>query len=103
MACYSDVFGDLSKFLNIILYNILGVLLYFKCFRSLESKSIELMSLTVTGACILHNLAIKNNDLIEVDENLTDFETLIEGHDSSASMAVTQRNGISKRNELASR
>lgn len=61
------------------------------------------MSLTVTGACILHNLAIKNNDLIEIDENLTDINTLIEGHDSSASLAVTQRNGISKRNELASR
>jgi len=92
-----DVFGDLSKFLNIILYNILGALLYFKCFRSLESKSIELMSLTVTGACILHNLAIKNNDLIEVDENITDVDTLIEGHDSIASMVVTQRNGLASR------
>lgn len=54
------------------------------------------MSLTVTGACILHNLAIKNNDLMEIDEYLTDINTLTESHDSSISMAVTQRNGITK-------
>jgi len=36
------------------------------------------MSLTVTGACILHNLALQNNDWIEINNNdhntdLTEF------------------------------
>lgn len=81
----------------------------FYYFRSLEAKSIRLMSLTVTGACILHNLVLKNNDLMEIDidtEHLN-LDHLIEetetNQEFTISIALNQRNGIDKRNMLASR
>jgi len=33
------------------------------------------MNLIVTGACILHNLALKNNDLFEIEDNDFDIQT----------------------------
>lgn len=60
------------------------------------------MSLTVTGECILHNLALKNNDLmeIEVSDGLDNSTDRVD-EDFNVPLAVTQRNGIDKRNELA--
>jgi len=65
------------------------------------------MSLTVTSACILHNLALQNNDWIEINNNdhntdLTEF-TEENNHDCSVSLSINQRNGVDKRNELADR
>lgn len=81
----------------------------FYYFRSLEAKSIRLMSLTVTGACILHNLVLKNNDLMEIDADTEhlDLDHLIEETETNQEfivpIALNQRNGIDKRNMLASR
>lgn len=71
------------------------------------------MSLTVTGACILHNLVLKNNDLLEIDTDTDhhNLDNLIEESETTAetiqefsvSLAMNQRNGIDKRNMLASR
>lgn len=64
------------------------------------------MSLTVTGACILHNLALKNNDLMGVEDN-DDQDLNIETdeihQEFGVPIAVIQRGGIDKRNELALR
>lgn len=73
--------------------------------RLLEAKSVELMSLTVTAACILHNLALKNNDKMDIEtsnynlEESTDEEI---NQELCFPFAINQRNGIDKRNELAS-
>lgn len=64
------------------------------------------MSLTVTSACILHNLAIQNNDWIEINNDLnTDLTEFTEenNEECSVSLAINQINGIDKRNELADR
>ena len=64
------------------------------------------MSLTVTSACILHNLALQNNDFIEIDNyhntDLTEF-TEENNQECSVSLAINQRNGVDKRNNLADR
>ncbi|KAF0706204.1 protein ALP1-like, partial [Aphis craccivora] len=94
----------------IVIEQAFGLLLgRFRRLKSLEAKSIRLMSLTVTGACILHNLVLKNNDLMEIDidtEHLN-LDHLIEetetNQEFTISIALNQRNGIDKRNMLASR
>jgi hypothetical protein len=64
------------------------------------------MSLTVTSACILHNFALQNNDWIEINDDhntdLTEF-TDENNHEYSVTLAINQRNGVDKRNELADR
>lgn len=64
------------------------------------------MSLTVTSACILHNLALQNNDCIEINNDhntdLTEF-TEENNEEYSVSLTINQRNGIDKRNKLADR
>lgn len=54
------------------------------------------MSLTVTGACILHNLALKNNDLmgIEDSDHGLDISTDRVDEDFNVPLAVTQRNEL---------
>ncbi|XP_050064114.1 putative nuclease HARBI1 [Aphis gossypii] len=55
---------------RVVIEQAFGLLLgRFRRLKSLEAKSIRLMSLAVTGACILHNLVLKNNDLMEIDTN----------------------------------
>lgn len=72
----------------------------------LEAKSIELISLTVTSACILHNLALQNNDWIEINNDcntvLTEF-TEENNQECRISLAINQRNRVDKKNELADR
>lgn len=85
--------------------------MYFKCledskhshnFRSLEAKSIEIMSLTVTAACVLHNLTLKNNDTMEIEDTNQYFLNEEINQDFGSSTAATQRQGINKRNDLTS-
>jgi len=49
------------------------------------------MSLTVTGACILYNLALKNNDLFGIEDNDQDLDisTCKIHQDVGVSIAVT--------------
>lgn len=63
------------------------------------------MSLIVTGDCILHNLALNNNDLFEIENNEQDFDIQTDEfhQNEGVPIAVTQRNGIDKRNELSLR
>jgi len=63
------------------------------------------MSLIVTGACILHNFALKNNDLFEIEDNDQNFNIQTdEFHQNlDVPIAVTQKNGIDKSNELSLR
>jgi len=72
----------------------------------LEAKLINMMSLTVTSACILHNLILQNNDWIEINNGhntvLTDF-TKENNQECSVSLAINQRNGVDKSNKLADR
>jgi len=59
------------------------------------------MSLTVTSACILHNLALQNNDWIEINNNdhNTDLTEFAEenNHECSVSLAINQRNELADR------
>ncbi|XP_060848196.1 putative nuclease HARBI1 isoform X2 [Rhopalosiphum padi] len=92
---------------RVVIEQAFGLLLgRFRRLKVLEAKSIELMSLTVTSACILHNLALQNNDWIEINDDhntdLTEF-TDENNHECSVSLAINQRNGVDKRNELADR
>eukprot|EP00102_Acyrthosiphon_pisum_P021552 XP_016658762.1 PREDICTED: uncharacterized protein LOC107883385 [Acyrthosiphon pisum] len=92
---------------RVVIEQAFGLLLgRFRRLDILEAKSIELMSLTVTSACILHNLALQNNDFIEIDNDhntdLTEF-TEENNQDCSVSLAINQRNGVDKRNNLADR
>ncbi|KAF0722235.1 protein ALP1-like [Aphis craccivora] len=107
------ILSDREKLFNrrlsstrVVIEQAFGLLLgRFRRLKSLESKSVELMSLTVTGACILHNLALKNNDLFGIEDNdqNLDISTDEIHHDVGVSIAVTQINGIGKRNELSLR
>uniref|UniRef100_A0A2S2PQ09 Putative nuclease HARBI1 n=1 Tax=Schizaphis graminum TaxID=13262 RepID=A0A2S2PQ09_SCHGA len=109
----THILSDREKLFNrrlsstrVVIEQAFGLLLgRFRRLKSLESKSVELMSLTVTGACILHNLALKNNDLFGIEDNDQDLDISIDEihQDVGVSIAVTQRNGIDKRNELSLR
>lgn len=61
------------------------------------------MSLTVTCACILHNLALQNNDWIQINNDHNTDLTEENNQECSISLANNQRNGVDKRNELADR
>jgi len=63
-----------------------------------------MMSLTVTAACVLHNLTLKNNDTMEIEDTDSDLNFLNEEihQDFGGPIAVTQRQGINKRNNLTS-
>ncbi|CAI6356029.1 unnamed protein product [Macrosiphum euphorbiae] len=89
---------------RVVIEQAFGLLLgRFRRLKILEAKSIELMSLTVTSACILHNLALQNNDFIEIDNyhntDLTEF-TEENNQECSVSLAINQRNGVNKRNRF---
>ncbi|CAI6373613.1 unnamed protein product [Macrosiphum euphorbiae] len=109
----THILSDREKLFNkrlsstrVVIEQAFGLLLgRFRRLKSLESKSVELMSLIVTGACILHNLALKNNDLFEIEDIDQDFDIQTdEFHQNlDVPIAVTQRNGIDKRNELSLR
>ncbi|CAI6373017.1 unnamed protein product [Macrosiphum euphorbiae] len=109
----THILSDREKLFNkrlsstrVVIEQAFGLLLgRFRRLKSIESKSVELMSLIMTGACILHNLALKNNDLFEIEDNDQDFDIQTdEFHQNlDVPIAVTQRNGIDKRNELSLR
>lgn len=59
----------------------------------------------MAAACILHHLALKNNDLMEIEDGDYDLEFSNEeiNQEYNVSLPSNQRKGIDKRNELASR
>eukprot|EP00102_Acyrthosiphon_pisum_P011463 XP_008180195.1 PREDICTED: uncharacterized protein LOC103308511 [Acyrthosiphon pisum] len=88
---------------RVVIEQAFGLLLgRFRRLKSLEAKSIEMMSLNVTAACVLHNLTLKNNDIMEIVDSGQDFLNEEICQDFGGSTAAIQRQGINKRNDLTS-
>lgn len=60
------------------------------------------MSLTVTAACVLHNLTLKNNDIMVIEDRDQYFLNEEISEDFGGSTAANQKQGTNKKNYLTS-
>lgn len=73
----------------------------FRRLKLMETVRLDLIPMQIMSACILHDICIFENDIIDFDieselweENTMDIQVIEDYHES-------ERNGIEKRNDIA--